>query len=625
MTFTGAGQSGRLDGSGLETSRRDLLATGAGLAAGLVLPATGRAASTPARAHVLRYAFPTAETSFDPQAVLDLYSRNVTAHIFESLYEYDHLARPARLRPCLAAEMPEVSSDFKTFVVKLRRGVFFQDDPAFGGKPRELTADDVVYTFKRLYDPATQSLSLPNFDEQGLVGLRELREAALASKKPFDYAKPVAGLQALDRYTVRFVVREGRPRFLIALTNPDIWGVMAHEVVRHYGERIGEHPVGTGPFRLASWRRSSQIVLERNPGYRERYYEATPHADDAEGQALLARFKGRRLPMLDRVEIAIIEEAQPRWLSFLNHEQDLLQIVPPDFVPQAIPGGELAPTLARQGIRKHRVPASDVYYYVFNMDNPVVGGLGPAQVALRRAIATGFDVAREIALARRGEAIAAHGLNTPGTYGYDPGLRSIATQTDRARARALLDMAGYADRNGDGWREMPDGRPLRIELLAQSDQVSRALDEVFKASMDAIGVRVELKIGQWSENLKASRSGRYMMWRVGSSASTPDGQSAMERAYSRSIGKANMARFSLPAFDALYERLQALPDGPERLALFNQANKLVLAYMPYRMTVHRILCDLTRPQLVGYRRPPSWPTWWHMVDVLPQEAGEQPA
>ena len=602
------------------SSRRDLLAAGAGLAAGLVLPELADAASTPATAHVLHFAFPTAETSFDPQAVLDLYSRNVTGHIFEALFTYDHLARPFKLKPALAAEMPEVSAYFRTFVVKLKRGVYFQDDPAFGGKPRELTADDVVYTFKRLYDPATQSPSQANFDEQEVLGLRELRAAALASKQPFDYQQPVAGLQALDRYTVRFVLREGRPRFVIALANPDTWGVMAHEVVRHYGDRIGEHPVGTGPFRLVSWRRSSQIVLERNPGYRERYYDAEPNADDVEGQALLARFKGRRLPMLDRVEIAIIEEAQPRWLSFLNGEQDLLQIVPPEFIAQAIPGGELAPTLARQGIVKRRVPASDVYYLVFNMEHPVVGGLGEAKVALRRAIAAGYDVGREIALARRGEAVAAQGMNTPGTFGYDPALRSSATRFDRARARALLDLYGYVDRDGDGWRELPDGKPLTIELLAQSDQTSRGLDEVFKSSMDAIGLRVELRIGQWSENLKASRAGRFMMWRVGSTASTPDGQSAMERVYGGSIGKANMARFSLPAFDALYQRLQALPDGPERLALFTRANKLVLSYMPYRMTVHRILCDLTRPQLQGYRRPPFWPNWWHMVDVVPTEA-----
>ncbi|MFM2065833.1 MAG: hypothetical protein RLZZ584_742 [Pseudomonadota bacterium] len=607
------------------TDRRELLQlAAAGAAAGWAWPAAatpeGGAGRRVVQPHVLRYAFPTAETSFDPQQVSDLYSRTVTANIFESLYEYDHLARPHKVRPCLAVDMPEVSKDFRTWLVRLRRGVLFQDDPAFGGRPRELTADDIVYTFKRLYDPATRSPSQPNLEEDGIVGLRELRAAALRDKTPFDYQQPVAGLQVVDRYTLRIVLREGRPRFLTALTNADIWGVMAREVVERYGDRVGEHPVGTGPFRLHSWRRSSQIVLVRNPGYRERTYEAEPAPDDAEGQALLARFRGRRLPMLERVEIAIIEEQQPRWLSFLNHEQDLLQVVPPEFIPQAIPGGELAPQLAREGVRKARVPGSDVNYLVFNVEHPVVGGLGVAQVALRRAIGLGYDVGREIRVARRGEALPAHGLTVPGIYGYEPGLVSPASLHDRARARALLDLHGYVDRDGDGWREMPDGSPLRIEQLAQSDQASRALDEVFKASMDALGIRLELRIGQWAENLKSVRAGRFMMWRVSSSASTPDGQSAMERAYGGSIGKANLARFSLPAYDEVFRRLQALPDGPERLALFRQANRLALAYMPYRMTIHRMLCDLTRPQLVGYRRPLFWNNWWHMVDVV-AEAG----
>ena len=98
----------------------------------------------------------------------------------------------------------------------------------------------------------------------------------------------------------------------------DLYGAIAREVVEAYGDKIAEHPVGTGPFRLASGGAVSRIVLERNPGLPRSAYDAQPAADDAEGQALLRRFKGRRLPMIDRVEISIIEEAQPRWLSFLN-------------------------------------------------------------------------------------------------------------------------------------------------------------------------------------------------------------------------------------------------------------------------------------------------------------------
>src|SRR5215207_487150 len=116
----------------------------------------GIAAEAPAEASpekVLRYAFQVAETGFDPAQISDIYSRIVTAHLFDSLLTYDYLARPFLLKPLVAAAMPEVSADFRTFTFKLRPGIFFADDPAFKGRRRELVADDYVYSFKRFYDP----------------------------------------------------------------------------------------------------------------------------------------------------------------------------------------------------------------------------------------------------------------------------------------------------------------------------------------------------------------------------------------------------------------------------------------------------------------------------------------
>jgi ABC-type transport system substrate-binding protein len=133
--------------------------------------------------------------------------------------------------------------------------------------------------------------------------------------------------------------------------------------------------------------------------------------------------------------------------------------------------------------------------------------------------------------------------------------------------------------------------------------------------MDTLGLKVELKVGQWSENLKSTRAGKFMLWRVGSSAGSPDGQGALECGYSASVGKGNMARFQLPAFDQVYERITALPDGPERLAAFREANRLLLAYAPYRFHVHRLITDLTQPQVIGYRRAPFWLTWWPYIDI----------
>ena len=563
---------------------------------------------------VLRYAFSVAETGFDPAQLSDLYSRIVTAHIFDAPLTYDHLARPFKLRPLVAEAMPEITDDYKTFTFRLKRGVYFADDPAFGGKRRELVAEDFVYSLKRIYDPALKSPGQSTLEDEGIIGLQELREEAL-KKGRFDYDRPVEGLRALDRYTLRVRLRESRPRHLYSWAARDVLGAVAREVVEHYGDRIMEHPVGTGPFRLADWRRSSRIVLERNPTYREDRWDAEPNADDVEGQAMLQRLKGRRLPLLDRVEISIIEQAQPRWLSFLNGEQDMLERVPPEFIVQAVPGGQVAPNLARRGIRAVRYASPDVTLTVFNMDDPLVGGYTPEHVAFRRAIVLGTDIQREIAIARHGQAIPAQSLLPPLIEGYRPDLRTEMGSYDPARAKALLDLYGWRDRDGDGWRERPDGSPLVLELNTQTDQATRQLDELWKKDMDALGLRAVLKHAQWPENLKSARAGKFMIWRVGSLASTPDGQGALERAYGPSVGKGNIARFRNADFDRLYEQLKAAPSGAGRQALFDRAVRIVTAYAPYRMHVHRILTDLTYPWIVGYRHPAFWSDWWQFIDI----------
>ena len=181
--------------------------------------------------------------------------------------------------------MPQVSDDFRVWTIRLRPGIYFQDDPAFKGEKRELTAQDYVYSFKRFFDPRWKSPNYPRLSEERIVGLATLRDTALKSKKPFDYDREVDGVRALDRYTLQFTLEESRPRFLHLLALGDLYGAVAREVVEAYGDAIPAHPVGTGPFRLADWRRSSRIVLERSPTYREVFYDAEPDADDAEGQS----------------------------------------------------------------------------------------------------------------------------------------------------------------------------------------------------------------------------------------------------------------------------------------------------------------------------------------------------
>jgi ABC-type transport system substrate-binding protein len=563
---------------------------------------------------VLRYAIRIAETGFDPAQISDLYSRTLAANVFDALYAYEFLARPVRLRPNTATALPEASADFKTFTVHVRPGIYFSDDPAFNGRRRELTAADYVYSIKRIFDPRLKSPHLSGLENNKIVGLAAAREAAIKGNKPFDYDAPVEGLRALDRYTIQFKLEQPNPRFTDELSDPSVVGAVAREVVEAYGDKIMEHPVGTGPFRLAQWRRSSLIAFEKNPNYRDEFYNEEAPAADPLAQQAVAALKGRKLPMVDRVEISVIEAAQPRWLSFVNREMDVMEQVPEDVTYTAIPNNRLAPNLAKQGIYAVRYLRNDIYSSYFAMENPVVGGYTADKVALRRAIAMAVNVEEEIRAARRGQATVAQSIMGPGVYGYDPAFRSEMGVFDRARAKALLDLAGYTDRNGDGWREQPDGAPLVIEYATQPDDFNRQLITQWKKNMDAIGIRIVFKNAQWPENLKASRAGKLMMWGVGWSAG-PDGEQFLVLGHGPDKGQANHARFDLPEYNRLFDLQRGLPDGPERLAVMNEMKKIMVAYMPYKAHVHRIWTDLAQPWVVGYHRNVFLREFWKYVDV----------
>jgi ABC-type transport system substrate-binding protein len=563
---------------------------------------------------VFRYAFQAAETGFDPAQLSDLYSRVLTANMFDALYTYDYLARPLVIRPNLAAGMPEVSADFKTYTVKLKPGTYFSDDPAFKGNKRELVASDVVYTYKRIFDPKNKSPSVSGLREEKILGMEALREQASKSGK-FDYDREIEGLRALDKYTVQFKLGELRPRFLEGLTDPGIFGIVAREVVEAYGDRIMEHPVGTGPFKLSEWRRSSKITLVRNPNYREEYFEATPPADSPLAQQVYAQMKGRKLPQIDKIEVSIIEESQPRWLAFLGNEHDLMERLPAAYVNVAIPQNKLAPNLQKRGIQMQRNLLGDVTFTYFGMENPVVGGYTPEKIALRRAIAMGQNSAEEVRLPRRGQAIVAQGPVMPLTAAYDPNMRSEMGVFDRPRAMALLDLFAYTDKDGDGWRDLPDGKPLALEYATTSSADSRELNEIWKKNMDAIGIRVVFKYGQWPELLKASRNGKLMMWGLGLGGGSPDGAGVLALGYSESKGQQNHARFSLPEYDEIYKKINRMPDGPERKLLIDQAVKILVAYMPYKFSTHRFGTDLTHPWLQGYVRNPIARDFWKYIDI----------
>jgi ABC-type transport system substrate-binding protein len=264
-------------------------------------------------------------------------------------------------------------------------------------------------------------------------------------------------------------------------------------------------PSARGPYRLAFWKRSSKIILEASPSYREEYFEAQPNADDARAQAIYAMHKGKRLPMIGRIEISVIEETQPRWLSFLNEEMDLMYQVPEEFANQGMPNNKLAPNLVKKGVQMEQVPALDITYNYFNMNDPVVGGYTADKVALRRAISLGYKTADEIAIIRKGQAIAADDAVRAGRGRLGPELPHQRRRVQHPEGEGAADMFGYVDRDGDGYREMPDGSPLEIKANSTPTARDQQIDELWKRSMDDIGIRISFRKAKWPDLLKEAR------------------------------------------------------------------------------------------------------------------------
>jgi ABC-type transport system substrate-binding protein len=566
-----------------------------------------------------RYAFLIAETGFDPAELSDLYSSNLIANIFDTPLAYDFVARPAKLVPNTLEAMPAISESGTLFTMKVKPGIYFADDAAFKGARRELVAQDFVYSVKRLFDPKKKSPNLYLLEGQ-IAGMDEVLAAARKENR-FDYDREVEGLRAVDRYTWQIRLKQPNYNFLYYLAYCNLTCAVAREVAELYGEKTGEHPVGTGPYRLAFWKRSSKMVFEKNPGFREEYFDGEPAVGDARAVEVLAANKGKRLPMVDRVEVYIVEEPQPRWLAFLNGEHDMIERLPNEFANIAVPNGKVAPNLGKRGIYLERNAGMELTYSYFQMTDPVVGGYAPEKIALRRAISLATNVEEEIRIPRKNQAIPAQSPIGPGAMGFDPDFRSNVTEYSPAKAKALLDMYGYLDCDGDGWRDLPrkDAReacqPLSIEYAAAPGAEMQPLVELWKKNMDLVGVRMTFRREKWPDLLKASHAAKLQMWGLGWSAAIPDADAFFVMLYGPNAGQANHARFNLPEFDRLYERAKRLPDGPERNALYREMNRIFLVYSPWRLGVHRFYNDLLQPWVVGYMRHPVMRGFWKYIDI----------
>jgi oligopeptide transport system substrate-binding protein len=573
------------------------------------------AAAVPARAaepdKILRYIFPAAETGFDPATVRDLYSNHVTQAIFETLYTYDYLARPATLVPLTATALPEVSADGKTYTIRLKRGILFTPDPAFKGRPRELTMADYVYSWKRLFDPRLASPHAWLFEGK-VVGLDQLAAAA-RKRGRFDYDARVEGLELVDPYTLRIHLNQTDFNLGMILAH-DPTSALAREVVAAYGDVKGEvssNPVGTGYYRLGQWVRGSRIVLERNPAHRPETWDFKGNGTP-EDERIIAQMKGKPIGLIGRVDITVMVEDQSRWLSFQSGGADLFWLDGP-LAPKALLNGKLRPELAARGVQLSRLMDPEVTYYYWNMQDPLLGGMSKEKIALRRAIAIAHNIDEEIAIVWNGQAEQVDYPIPPGVVGHDPAYKSLL-QYDPALANRLLDRFGYK-KGKDGWRTLPDGTPLVIRYVSRNEASGVLQAEVWRKTYTSIGIKMVSDRMIFSDLLKAEQVCKVQSRNYQWLADYPDGDNFMQLYYGPNVHQNNAGCVADPEFDRMYAQTHKMAAGAERDALYHKMARRLEVIGASRMGYARYRNMLAQPKVLGYKKHPILKQEWQYIDI----------
>lgn len=552
-------------------------------------PCAGHAADA---AKVLRLAVSDIDT-LDPHQLQDKYSRDAAQLIYEGMYEWHYLDRPPGPAPRTASGPPEISSDGKTWTIRLTPGIRFTPDPAFHGKPRELVAEDYVYSIKRYCDPNLRGGGDPEVTDL-IVGMRAVVDAARKPGARFDYDAPVEGLRAIDRYTLRMKFAEAT--YAVATGILVIEGV-AREVVEAAKGDIQARAIGTGPYMLKEWQRGSRVVLEANPDYRALVFPATTNPEAA---PLAAAMKGRKLPAIGRIEMQVVDEQNVRVLEFDRGSVDVIELRGEAVGPLLV-NEELAPNLASRGITRIVYATNSVRSLYVNMDDPVVGGMDRERTALRRAIALGIDVETLKRVVYHGQALPTSQIVAPGIAGFDP--KAGPRPYDPGTAAALLDLMGYGKRDAEGMRLAPDGRPFAVVLtIFTGAAVWREIQTLLKKNMDALGVRLEFKAVPTQDLFKATAQGHFAL-AIHGRAANPNGL-IFQTFYGPMPPEANESRFRYEPYDRAYRDFVRARDDPTRMRAARTMTAILQGYAPVIPLLVDVQNAFVQPWLVGYYPSP---------------------
>ena len=563
----------------------------------------------------------------------------ILMQIYEPPMGYHFLKRPYELIPLGAEDFPQITylnADgeeidpkledvaFSRYRLTVKADARYQPHPALAvddsGAPRYLFSDaregrsfsqisdfpdtgsravhanDYVYAIKRLADPFNGSPML-GFMAQYILGMEEfsaqLQEVQRDGWLDLDQY-PLQGLEVIDERTFDITIKGRYPQFSYWLAM-HFFSPIPPEVDRFFRNpgfvdrnlTLDWWPVGSGPFMMVKNDPNSEIVLERNPNFREDYYPSEGEPGDAE-QGLLDD-AGKRLPLVDRAVFRLEKEVLSLWTKFLqgyydrsgethgntNRVFDQAFVVGPD-------GVELSAEMADRNIGVSPDVKPGLYYYGFNMRDPVVGGYSEEKRKLRRALQIAFDTEEYLNIFYKGNGIAAHMPIPPGIPGFVDGEKGInpyvydwvdgeAQRKSIEHARQLLVEAGYP--NG---RDARTGEPLKIFIDVQSQAISNTSMNWIDRAFARIGVQVEYRPADWNRTREKLLTGNTQIFSHGWLADYPDPENFLfllfgpESPLICNCDGANNSNYESEEYDALFRSMRVMPPGEEREAVVAQ-------------------------------------------------------
>jgi oligopeptide transport system substrate-binding protein len=506
--------------------------------------------------------------SLDPAQSSDEATSEVVPNMYEGLLQYAYLKRPLTVEPLLADGMPQVSKDGLTHTFKIKSGVRFHDSEVFpGGKGREVTAEDFVYSWKRVADAKVRSDGFWIFDGK-VKGINEWRDKL--GKGQATYDTPIEGFETPDPHTL--VIKLTRPYFqLYYVLTMSYAAVVPKEAVAKYGSEFMNHPVGTGPYMFESWIRGNKVVLTRNPTWHGGTYPTEGEAADKDN-GLLAD-AGKPMPFADKIILHEIPEDQPRWLNLMKGTMDFAGI-PKDNYDAAVEKGELKPALTAKGLKLQIYPYPDVVYMSFNMQDPILG----KNVNLRRALSLAYDTKTSLEKFYNNRGVIAQSPITVDMEGYDPEFKNPWKQYDIEKAKELMKKAGYP-----GGKGLP---PLEYSLSGST--TGRQMAEYLTQQWEKIGVKLTITANSWPQFNDRIKNKKAQLFGIAWGADYPDAENMFQLLYGPNISPGpNNANYQNKEFDALYEKALKLPSGAERTAIYKKMRDIFVEDMPWIPTIHR--------------------------------------